>query len=90
MILFCNHYTTMVSITIKDIPDEVHSALKEHAQQSGRSLNRFLIHTLKQITQPRELDRRELLHEIRTLRKGSSLKIQSLEEVQRAIGEGRP
>jgi len=80
----------MVSITIKDIPDEVHTALKEQAQQSGRSLNRFLVHTLKQITQPRELDRTELLHEIRTLRESSPLKILSLEEVQRAIGEGRP
>lgn len=79
----------MVSITIKDIPDEVHALLKERAKESGRSLNRYLVHSLKQMTQPTEVDRKELLNEIRSLRKGSSLRIESTEEVQRAIGEGR-
>jgi plasmid stability protein len=84
-----NHFETMVSITIKDIPDEVHALLKERAKESGRSLNRYLVHSLKQMTQPTEVDRKELLNEIRSLRKGSSLRIESTEEVQRAIGEGR-
>lgn len=79
----------MVSITVKDIPDEVHAALKEQAEQSGRSLNRYLVHTLKQLTQPREVERKELAHQIRALRESSSLRIRNLEEVQRAIGEGR-
>lgn len=79
----------MVSITIKDIPEEVHATLKERAKQSGRSLNRYLVHTLGQMTQPRELDRKKLLEEIKSLRESSNLRIESLEEVHCAIREGR-
>jgi hypothetical protein len=41
------------------------------------------------MTQPRELDRHELLREIRDFRESSPLRVKSLDEVQKAIREGR-
>jgi antitoxin FitA-like protein len=44
------HYGTirlMANLSIKDIPDRVHSQLKKTAKAQGRSLNSYIIHVLE-------------------------------------------
>jgi hypothetical protein len=37
----------MANLSIKDIPDRVHSQLKKAAKAHGRSLNSYIIHVLE-------------------------------------------
>ena len=48
----------MSSITIKNIPESVHAALKQRAIQNGRSLNKEIVHCLEGLlmTTKRDVD----------------------------------
>jgi len=75
------HNETIMNITIKDLPADVHRRLKERAEESGRSLNKMIVHLLASETRPRKIDRAELL--------GSSVQYGSPEEIKAMIEEGR-
>ncbi len=55
----------MATITLKDIPQNVHKALKLRAKRSGRSLNREALAILASSVMPHKLDVDAYLVEIR-------------------------
>ncbi|MCZ7591585.1 MAG: Arc family DNA-binding protein [Kiritimatiellae bacterium] len=54
----------MPSITLKDIPQAVHTALKQRARQHGRSLNKEALASLEAAVFPTKVDVDDLLQEI--------------------------
>ena len=78
-----------MNLTIKELPNDIHALLKQRAEETGRSLNKFVIHTLTKSLQPTPIDRSALLAEIRDVREASSQRLGSPEEVEAAIESGR-
>ena len=58
----------MASITLKDIPRSVHRALKQRAEQHGRSLNKEALECLQNAVAPTKVNADALLLEIRAHR----------------------
>ena len=55
----------MIAITLKDIPQEVHAALKLRARQNGRSLNREALACLERAVLPARFDVQAMLADLR-------------------------
>jgi hypothetical protein len=62
------HNATMASITLKDIPPELHARLRSAAEETGRSLNKYVLAVLERAVAARKADRRELSQRIATRR----------------------
>lgn len=80
----------MATLTLKNVPDDLHQRLKERAARNGRSLNREAIRCLDDAS--RRPDPDTLLEEAAALRarlaaKGASF---TAEEIEAAINQGRP
>ncbi len=58
----------MASITIKDIPPELHQQLKERAERHRRSLNAEVIACLESVLAAEQIDPERELQEIKMLR----------------------
>jgi len=88
----------MATLTIRNVPDELHAALKERARRNRRSLNQEVIAELSakasdedeaaMIAQSRERMRRAS-EEIDAMR-AKMTRFMSAEEIDAAIEEGRP
>ena len=79
----------MSAITLKDIPRDVHTALKRRAKQHGRSLNKEALACLEMAVSPARVDVQSLLVEIRQHRE--SLPGRLTDDLLRdARTEGRP
>ena len=59
----------MPSITIKNLPPDLHRRLRLRAERSGRSLNREIIACLLEAAGAERVDARALLAEARSLRR---------------------
>jgi plasmid stability protein len=57
------------SITIKNLPIDLHRRLRQRAERSGRSLNREIIACLRQSAGADPVDVRAVLAEARSLRR---------------------
>lgn len=57
-----------MNITVKNIPDRVHLALKRRARQNKRSLNSEILSCLEAAVEPSRLDTDAFLDEVRQLR----------------------
>ncbi len=79
----------MPTITLKDIPANVHKALKRQAKRNGRSLNREILAILVSSVLPRKIDVDSYLVEIRQHRESlpGRLTEDLLDEAKRT---GRP
>ncbi len=77
-----------MNITLKDVPPALHERLRRAAEQSGRSLNRLILHTLDQCFSPRPVSRARLLRRIRQRREAMTAWLED-EPLQAAIREGR-
>ena len=79
----------MPTITLKDIPANVHKALKRRAKRNGRSLNREILAILASSVMPRKIDVDSYLVEIRQHRESlpGRLTEDLLDEAKRT---GRP
>jgi len=55
----------MKTITLKDIPAPIHSALKQRARMHGRSLNKEALACLEMAVAPTRIDTQALLYDIR-------------------------
>jgi len=79
----------MATITLKDIPQNVHKALKQRAKRNGRSLNREVLAILVSSVMPRKVNVDAYLVEIRQHRESlpGRLTDDFLEEAKRT---GRP
>jgi plasmid stability protein len=77
----------MATITLKNVPEEVHAALKRQAKLHKRSLNQEAIVCIEKTLHNGERDPLQILAEIRKLRVGVP-KV-SLEFIENAINQGR-
>ena len=57
----------MISLSVKDVPDEVAQALRERAARNRRSLQGELLHILESAVAPRPFPARELVERIQAL-----------------------
>jgi len=58
----------MSTITLKDVPSEIHATLKSQAKAHGRSLNREIIMTLAQTLHASRIDASAVAHQARMVR----------------------
>lgn len=75
-------------MTIKDVPDFLHQRLREVAEDSGRSLNKLILHTLEQVFCAHKSDRVALLERIRRRREDMNVWIDD-QFLANAIEDGR-
>ena len=80
----------VATVTFKNIPDDLYAKLKESASTHHRSINSELINCLEKVLKPRKIEAAERLVRLRSIRVAVDSDAVSLEELQRAIGEGRP
>ncbi len=78
----------MKSITLKNIPAPIHTALKERAKLHGRSLNREAIACLEMAVAPVTVNVSAMLQDIRAHR--SKLPGKLSERLIQTANEGRP
>ena len=78
-----------INITLKDIPQSVHAALKQRAKKHGRSLNKEALACLEMIVAPARVDINTLLLDIRNHRASLPGKLND-RLIQTAKMEGRP
>ena len=80
----------MASLTLKDVPEDLHEALKAEAAAHGRSLNKEVIQRLRvSLVRDGRPDAKEILasaDRIRKLFRGSLTQ----KELDRAKNQGRP
>ncbi|HEX6982182.1 MAG TPA: Arc family DNA-binding protein [Balneolaceae bacterium] len=79
----------MASITVKNIPDEIYSKVRQQADAHHRSINSEIIACLEQAVQARSISADEILQEARRLRKKVKGSLSS-QEIEAAINQGRP
>jgi len=77
----------MASLNVRDLPDNVCSALKKAAQAEGRSLNSYVVALLKASTEERE--RRKLMRENRAEFRALLMSLPKLEDSTALIREDR-
>jgi plasmid stability protein len=78
------------TITLKNIPDDIYTRLKEVAQAHHRSLNSEIIACLESMLLPTRIMPNERLERARLLRKNLILSNFDPKEIDDAIEQGRP
>ena len=78
----------MKTITLKNIPDRVHSALKQRARRHGRSLNKEALTCLEMATAATPVDVGEMLLDLRAHRAGLPGRLNN--QLIQMANEGRP
>ena len=78
----------MATVTVKNLPDELHRKLRESAKRHHRSVNNEIIALLESRLHPQQVDKTAMLEDLRKFR--ASLKVYlDQEEVQQLKEEGR-
>ena len=81
----------MVTITVKNIPEELYEKLKENAKSNNRSINSEVIFALKlSALRPKITDVNAFLARARQIRELTSGYRATTREIEKAINEGRP
>lgn len=79
----------MANLTLKNLPPELHRALKRRAKAHHRSLNREVVATLESLTnQTRPIDTAALIQEAREVRKRFKRQVTPA-EIKAWIRDGR-
>lgn len=78
----------MPTITIKDIPESVHGALKSRAKSTGRSLNKEVLHCLEASVSVPRVELESVLAAVDRVRKDGIRLDESL--LEEALDSGRP
>ena len=79
----------MATVTVKNIPDDLYSSLKNSAQLNRRSINSELIRCLEHALQPGKLSPQERLARIDAIRPDIPVDAIDPEEISAAIKNGR-
>ena len=58
----CKHNVSMPNVLVRDVPDEVHSALQRKAEQRHQSLQQYLSAELRRLATRRSID--EVLNDV--------------------------
>jgi plasmid stability protein len=82
------HHIGAMNITIKDVPKELHHALRERAETHGRSLNKEVLALLEKTLSPSRISPQDLLEQIEA-RRNRLPDIVRDGELQAIIKEGR-
>jgi plasmid stability protein len=80
----------VATITLKNVPHDIHAALKQQAKRHKRSLNQEAIVCLDLALGRSSRDPQTMLAGIRTLRSRVSLKQVDLDWIDSARRQGRP
>jgi plasmid stability protein len=84
------HYgSSMSTISLKNVPEPIHAALKSRAKAHGRSLNKEIICTLERIFDSGSADPDELLNNARAVRESMGVYL-TQRELKAMKEEGRP
>ncbi len=78
----------MQTITVKNMPSDIHSSLKYMAKINRRSLNNEIIYCLEKYTKMTRLDPSVIISKARSVRSRIKHKFNA-EEIQNAKNEGR-
>ncbi|MGB0743943.1 MAG: FitA-like ribbon-helix-helix domain-containing protein [Opitutales bacterium] len=83
----------MKTMTIRDVPEEVHAALRERAKRNRRSMNQQVIAELSRLDvgQTEDESRARVEMEIKSINqlRGRMKRFMAAEEIDAAIEEGR-
>ena len=79
----------MVSMTLKNIPDELHRRLRERAEAHGRSLNKEILASLEQVAYARRITVPDYLSRVERVHRKIDFQV-TFDEIQKAIESGRP
>jgi len=79
----------MVTITLKNIPEELYERLKHHAKANHRSINSEIIRAIKMALLAEPVDVDSWLERARQIREMTSDYVATAEEIEKAIDEGR-
>lgn len=79
----------MASITLKNIPADVHERLKRRARLHRRSLQQEIMACLESAVMPRKVDPEEVVRQVRQVHELFEAEL-TVDEIDRAIREGRP
>ncbi|NOZ53767.1 MAG: Arc family DNA-binding protein [Gammaproteobacteria bacterium] len=80
----------MPSLTIKNIPDDLYSRLKEAAQVHHRSMNSEILYCIERTLVPHKVNISEQIFEARKLRAKTAEHPLADDELNAAKNEGRP
>lgn len=80
----------MTTITIKNIPDDLYTLLKETAAANRRSVNSEIIACIERVVRPRPVATDEILERARKLRELTAGYVITDEELDEAKNAGRP
>ena len=64
----CKHTVSMPSVLVRDVPDDVHTALQRKAQQRDQSLQQYLSAELRKLAARRSID--DVLDDVEAQRGG--------------------
>ena len=79
----------MSNLTVKNLPEELHEALREAAERNHRSLNSEVIHRLENSLAIRPADPDVLIGQARVLRERARLPYLSTAELEARRRDGR-
>ena len=79
----------MATITLKNVPEEIHEALKKQAERNGRSMNKEALACLLAAVAKANLDPSAQLADIRRHRESLPGRLEN-DWIQDAIASGRP
>lgn len=80
----------MTSMTIKNIPPDLHAKLRQRAKENGRSINSEAIYCLKRAVEAQRIDPEAFLARVDALRSRISLPPLTDEILRSARDGGRP
>ena len=94
----CTHFgfdmePYMATLTLKDLPADLHRKLKARAEQNGRSLNREVIECLERSFQVERIDVEALIEKARRVRASIAATTDARitkREIDRLKRQGRP
>jgi plasmid stability protein len=81
--------SVMSTITLKNVPDVIHAALKSQAKAHGRSLNKEIICALERVFNSSSANPDELLNNARAVRESMGMYL-TQRELKAMKEEGRP
>lgn len=93
LIASCWHFAAMPTLTIRNMPDALHEALKERAKKNRRSMNQEVIAELSELAEEsHDESKRNRAAQMIALADSLRRELQrtlSAEEIRAAIDEGR-
>jgi plasmid stability protein len=84
-----NHEEKMVTITVKNIPEQVYERIKVRATTNHRSINGEILSILEQAVSLPPIDVEATLERARKVRELTAHYVATAEEIEKWINEGR-